>query len=1146
MNRQQTFSPPSSATTTQSPDRGASHGTWGPGVQYCDKTGLPVGMPSPSAGLFTSWQPWDTAGSFSGDTGYGGSVSGAYGDAESSMASSSTSGWDWDPDREDGRRYFRPPSPKPRAKPQVRRTEPPPEPPRREEFNAFFYNPRNMCFCNSLVTCLLSCSSFVDKLTSCDFESRILSELARVQPQMTQAVNDLRPFIRMVKDYSGVVWSSGGQQDPSEFLLAILSTLRDDDTRRQTGLDDLFTLVKSWTCQQCLNCKLDDSDVQGNEEHTQVYLPINTGQEQPAIPDLFQRWLDDKTEENCGCSGGTQWHNKNSQVTASSNVLVLSLRRFIALNKKDETNVQVPTEWTPPGSTRRYHLRSALIHIGPSTNSGHYVSVIHEQGQWYKVDDSYCKPLDIPERDYLLKKSYMLFYDVTPGPVLADSPIKKAMKRSVNQEGLDSVRVNLATKFSGASIPMTPSCYIANLMDENREGLQMNNLSKRREDTLYILKLFHVDFHDKESTASLAERAYETLTLEIWRVCRDYKETKRICQNRKIVFSPPPKPQEAKQPKSRATSPLADVLSACTSPSKDTPEPMDVDQEEAGGSSAQSQEPKQSKTKNVLSAFKRSRKVTSGPVNQNVSGPTDDLECLRTIIEKEKRNEKLTSQEKKDKKAIIEKIVEKTDINKMKQLLLANGEKKIRPELERIRKKVVSLASGDEKILAQLLDIDTLFPDVEKEFEGLLSQADGSVLRQVLLTYKPKDKPQTNLNRLRRQVLDLIKVNEEALQSLTAMQAQQATQSEKLDNEINKVLKGANRKSLEWLILEFGGVPHDGNTRCHGQVLELLRKEESALLKLKEFIKIDAADQSLIKDTVGSDDLLCLRNFEKIGSTDEKKLCQKLHCRQKTLKKRLIETLVVKISPVNLRKLLRNDGLDPQNVIKRLRSQSVSHALDSNKFLHHLLDIYEGKNESAEAAGTGSPVEEDGQSLASFASAQSQDHVRAEQGSFQEQAQENRPAAVLSLQEVCTLLTSTDNPLRERSTDALRVLYTTLFGPPPVTVPGTRRPRQPGHKSMLKTISNKLQLLLIERLSVEQQKHLLARFNKKRVSDESQLMTRAINLVAQNPAALKYAVDIIVTDDSGLPQHLGNNFYREDLEAIREKQQVVEIGRAHV
>ncbi|ODQ77625.1 hypothetical protein BABINDRAFT_9967 [Babjeviella inositovora NRRL Y-12698] len=108
--------------------------------------------------------------------------------------------------------------------------------------------------------------------------------------------------------------------------------------------------------------------------------------------------------------------SKRLRVQTLPRVFGVQLKRFEhnGASTKIETHVAFPlfvdlAPYTLAGETATYELFALVVHIG-SVLTGHYISVIKSQGQWFRLDDSMVAL--VTEKEVLLMKAYLLFYAV--------------------------------------------------------------------------------------------------------------------------------------------------------------------------------------------------------------------------------------------------------------------------------------------------------------------------------------------------------------------------------------------------------------------------------------------------------------------------------------------------------------------------------------------------------------------------------------------------------------------------------------------------------------------------------------------------------------------------------------------------------------
>mmetsp|Transcript_29505 Transcript_29505/g.71242 ORF Transcript_29505/g.71242 Transcript_29505/m.71242 type:complete len:967 (-) Transcript_29505:50-2950(-) len=226
------------------------------------------------------------------------------------------------------------------------------------------------------------------------------------------------------------------QEDAHEFMRALLSTLVMNGHNRQ--LSSLFDglLESSVTCKTCGRASLT------RDRYMDLSLDIND----PDVSTLDDALYDyTKTEvladENsvfCQKCRKKRTVTKGLRLATAPSILVCHLKRFafdaygrlVRLHKRVEFPQQLEIgEFMSDLNKARpppYELVGVLVHQGQTCASGHYLSFVKKNGEWFKCNDS--EVTKVAENIVMMQQAYILIYEVAemrknpyftnPGPVV--------------------------------------------------------------------------------------------------------------------------------------------------------------------------------------------------------------------------------------------------------------------------------------------------------------------------------------------------------------------------------------------------------------------------------------------------------------------------------------------------------------------------------------------------------------------------------------------------------------------------------------------------------------------------------------------------------------------------------------------------------
>jgi len=227
--------------------------------------------------------------------------------------------------------------------------------------------------------------------------------------KITRQVSRLSPCLRI-----------GRQEDAHEFLRALISNLvMDGQNRKLSALFDGL-LESAVTCQHCGHSSLT------RDRYMDISLEIQGN----GITDLrgaFQRFTTTEhlSPDNmvvCEPCGVKRRVTKGLRLATAPTILVCHLKRFdydifgrvVRLNKKVDFPLRLEIGDFMSRANRSkpppYELVSVLVHQGRSCDSGHYLSYVKSDGEWYRANDEQVEK--VPVNVVLAQRAYILVYEV--------------------------------------------------------------------------------------------------------------------------------------------------------------------------------------------------------------------------------------------------------------------------------------------------------------------------------------------------------------------------------------------------------------------------------------------------------------------------------------------------------------------------------------------------------------------------------------------------------------------------------------------------------------------------------------------------------------------------------------------------------------
>mmetsp|Transcript_15288 Transcript_15288/g.31709 ORF Transcript_15288/g.31709 Transcript_15288/m.31709 type:complete len:857 (+) Transcript_15288:100-2670(+) len=238
------------------------------------------------------------------------------------------------------------------------------------------------------------------------------------------------------------------QEDAHEFMRALLSNLVMNGHNRK--LSSLFDglLESSVICQVCGRASLT------RDRYMDLSVDINDPQITTLDDALFEFTKDELlTEDNCvTCQRcrKKQPVSKGLRLATAPSILVIHLKRFafndygrlVRLHKRIQfpQKLEIGDYMSNLNKARPppYSLVGVLVHQGQTCASGHYLSFVKKNGEWFKTNDSEVSVVD--ESTVMMQQAYILMYEVSgmrKDPCFKPKPFRKDSSIMSTIESLD-------------------------------------------------------------------------------------------------------------------------------------------------------------------------------------------------------------------------------------------------------------------------------------------------------------------------------------------------------------------------------------------------------------------------------------------------------------------------------------------------------------------------------------------------------------------------------------------------------------------------------------------------------------------------------------------------------------------------------------
>lgn len=238
------------------------------------------------------------------------------------------------------------------------------------------------------------------------------------------------------------------QEDAHEFMRALLSNLVMNGHNRK--LSSLFDglLESSVTCQLCGRASLT------RDRYMDLSVDINDVDITTLDDAMFEFTKDELlTEDNavfCQRCRKKQPVTKGLRLATAPSILVVHLKRFafndygrlVRLHKriKFPQKLEIGDYMSNLNKARPppYSLVGVLVHQGQTCASGHYLSFVKKNGEWFKCNDSEVSVVE--ESTVMMQQAYILMYEVSgmrESSCLKAKPLRKEASIMSTIESLD-------------------------------------------------------------------------------------------------------------------------------------------------------------------------------------------------------------------------------------------------------------------------------------------------------------------------------------------------------------------------------------------------------------------------------------------------------------------------------------------------------------------------------------------------------------------------------------------------------------------------------------------------------------------------------------------------------------------------------------
>jgi len=297
----------------------------------------------------------------------------------------------------------------------------------------------NTCYMNAALQIIAAL--YKDKVPSNSGLGKIVTQINNGDQPLTRS--DIDEFVKSLPKNAKDMATSGGEQDPHEFILNLEKELNLDPIVCSNRL--LFRTEERENNKQVFRLRQQTNSCNGCEH--QLFVDIDKeGTTQRSLSEMIELSREElinnrpvvRRSDPCLCHQGSKssFLEKNEKNLSFQNpespnlkhyiqqqvidkrkipsVLYVQLKRFTTENTKIQTPVHGTFELTikpDPNLNEIIHfdLHGFIVHEG-STNSGHYMAYIKRNGKWYQANDTSITSMNESEAISESKKGYLFFY----------------------------------------------------------------------------------------------------------------------------------------------------------------------------------------------------------------------------------------------------------------------------------------------------------------------------------------------------------------------------------------------------------------------------------------------------------------------------------------------------------------------------------------------------------------------------------------------------------------------------------------------------------------------------------------------------------------------------------------------------------------
>ncbi len=266
----------------------------------------------------------------------------------------------------------------------------------------------NSCYLNSAIQMLFNSEDFRNILKDKVFINTIFENIVQNYDNKTKGNNLFSPSdIKGIVSKNNKMFANNNQQDSYEFIIYLFDVL---DKYLGNSMNNVLYNKFGLETTSNIKCKMSNCGKESENKSIELFLQLPITDELD-LSYSYRKYKSVGKLENdnayfCEKCNKKVVARKNTITTKWPNNLIIVLKRFDYMMRKDGRQFNIPLNWR-----HGYKLKGGIIHMG-SYGGGHYIYFGEENQEWFIANDSHISKInDINTfMENQGKQSYILYY----------------------------------------------------------------------------------------------------------------------------------------------------------------------------------------------------------------------------------------------------------------------------------------------------------------------------------------------------------------------------------------------------------------------------------------------------------------------------------------------------------------------------------------------------------------------------------------------------------------------------------------------------------------------------------------------------------------------------------------------------------------